>query len=184
MIARRRGPQSHGETLLECVCMCTHKCLRATWLKFTGNKLQSHSGGKALLEASLSQLPNPPCSLRGRGHLCSHISFPWLSQASAWHQCLRAWMFPFLQRAAQAILVARRALEEYWPPFSTFPYPQQAGLLLRNLLGFLLSSFWKAQTAKAGTEALVAGLGPSTATNSGFLYIFLKSNFLKCCQFF
>lgn len=46
------GPQSHSETLLECTH--AHKFLRATWLKFTKNKLQSHSAAQALLEAFLS----------------------------------------------------------------------------------------------------------------------------------
>ena len=52
MISKESGAHSHSETLLECAH--ARKCLRATWLKFTRNELQSHSGGKALLEAFLS----------------------------------------------------------------------------------------------------------------------------------
>ena len=52
MISKETGAHSHSETLPK--CKHRRKCLRATWLKFTENTLQSHSGGKALLEAFLS----------------------------------------------------------------------------------------------------------------------------------
>lgn len=75
---------------------------------------------------------------------------------------------PFLVESSPGHTHGQMGTGRILPPFCYFSLPP-VGRASAGKPSGPLSSFRKAQTAKAGIEVLAAGSRPSTATNSGFL---------------